>query len=157
MRLRRVVGAEELPHHLPRQRHRDSGRVLRDLERELSGGRQQRLRSDDAAHEASRQRFVGAEDTPRVDPFRGLADPDEPRQEPRAARLGHDAAAGEDEADARRGGRDPDVHGQGQRDAEPDGGPVDRGDHGLFHVEDPERDGAAAIAVVLSRGSAAAG
>src|SRR5206468_1056068 len=62
-------------------------------------------------------------------------------------------AAGEDEAHARRGGRDPDVHGQGQRDPESDGGPVDRGDHGLLHVENPERDGAAAVTVLLCRGS----
>src|SRR5437773_1221205 len=47
------------------------------------------------------------------------------------------------------------VHRQGQRDAEADRGPVDRCDHRLLHVEDPERHGAAAVAMLLRRGGAA--
>src|SRR5262245_32930369 len=36
VRLARMAGAQELPHHLPRQRDGDRGRVLRDLARQLA-------------------------------------------------------------------------------------------------------------------------
>src|SRR5207245_5733455 len=62
---------------------------------------------------------------------------------------GRAGSAREVVAYARRPGCDPDVHRQGQLDSEPDRGPVDRGDHRLLHVEDSERDDAAAVAVVL--------
>src|SRR5439155_215002 len=116
VRVHRMVGAEQLPHHLARQRHRDRGGVLRDLERQPSRRREQLVGRHHAADEPAGQRLVRVEDAPRIHPFRRLADPDEPREEPRAARLRHHAATGEDEPDARGGGADPDVHRQGQRD-----------------------------------------
>src|SRR5262249_31896792 len=137
VRLARMTGAQELPHHLARQGDRDRGRVGRDLARELARRRQQRVRRYDTAHEPAGQGLLGGEDTACVDPLGGLADPHEARQEPRAARLGHDAAAGEDEAHARRGGGDPDVHGQGQRDPESHGGPPGRRDPGPLYFADP--------------------
>src|SRR5258705_881522 len=154
--LDRVVGAEELPHHLPGQGHRDCGAVVGDLARQLARRREQRLRRDDAAHEPPGQGLLGAEDTAGVDPLGGLADADEPRQEPRAAGLGHDATPGEDEADARRRGRDADVHRERQGNPKADGGAVDRRDHRLLHVEDAQGHGAAAVAMLLGGDGAAA-
>ena len=62
---------------------------------------------------------------------------------------GHDAAPGEDEADLGRARGQADVHRQRQGGAEADGRAVDGGDHGLLHVEDPQRDEPAAVVVVL--------
>src|SRR6185503_20727476 len=42
-----------------------------------------------------------------------------------------------------------DVRGERHREAEADGRPVDGGDHRLLHLEDPQRDEAPAIVVVL--------
>ena len=84
---------------------------------------------------------------PVDDPLHRLADADQPRQEPARRRLGHDAAAREDEAELRVVGADADVHRQRHRHADADGRPVDRGDHRLERLEDLERHAAAAVAV----------
>ena len=99
----------------------------------------------------ARQRFLGREDAAGEHPLRGAADADHARQEPAAARLGDDAAAGEDEAHARAARRDADVHRQRHRDADAHRGPVDRGDDRLPRLEDTQRDQAAAVAVLLGR------
>src|SRR5438876_1137378 len=106
-----MVGAEQLPQHLADQRDGDGRRVVGDLGRQLSRGREQRVRRDDATHQAPGQGFLGGEHASRQRPLGRLTHADEARQEPRAARLGHDAAAGEHEPDAGRGGRDAHVHG----------------------------------------------
>ena len=104
-----------------------------------------------AAHEAALQGLLRREHAAREHPFRGARHADEPRQEPRAARLGHDAAAGEDEADARGRGRDADVHRQRHGDPEAHRRPVDGGDHRLLHVEDAQRYPPASVAMLARR------
>ena len=79
-------------------------------------------------------------------PLGRLLDADQPRQEPRRARLGHDAPASEHEADAGVLRRQADVHRQRHRDADADGRAVDGGDHGLEAVEDPQAHQAASVA-----------
>src|SRR5262245_4483039 len=65
--LARMIGAQELPHHLARQRNRDRRRVPGDLARQLARRRQQRVRRDDAAHEPAGQGLLGGEDAASVD------------------------------------------------------------------------------------------
>src|SRR5947199_323057 len=148
-----MVGAEQLPQHLADQGDGDGRRVVGDLARQLARGREQRVRRDDATHQAPGQGLLGGEHASRQRPLGRLTHADEARQEPRAARLGHDAAAGEHETDAGRGGRDAHVHGQRQRDAEADGRSVDRRDDRLLEVDDAQRHASAAV-TMLVRGRA---
>ena len=69
--------------------------------------------------------------------------PIEPRQQPRAGRLGHQAALHEDERDARALAREPDVPLQRQRRADAGDGAVQRRDHRLADVPRLERQRAA--------------
>ena len=125
----------------------DTGAVLSAISRASACARRQQLvRRVDAADQAAAQRLLRVEDAAGRDPLHRLADADDARQEPARARLRHDAAAREDEADLRPLGREPDVHRQRHRDADADGRPVDRRDHRLRAVEDPQRDLAAAVA-----------
>ena len=72
--------------------------------------------------------------------------PTDSRQEPARRRLGHDAAAGEHEPEPRGGAGEADVHRQRHRDPDADRGPVDRADHRLVRLEDPQRQHATAVA-----------
>src|SRR6266850_1678131 len=157
VRLHRVIGAQQSPHHLPREGHRDRGGVPRDLERELAGRRHELLRRDHAAHETARERFLRREDPPGVDPLRGLARADQARQEPRAGRLPDHPAAREHEADPRGGRGDADVHRQRHGDAEAHRGTVDGGDQRLLHVEDAQGDAPAPVPVLPGGLTAAPG
>ena len=91
-------------------------------------------------------RFLGAEGPPGDRPVHGRGDADDAGQEPRRARLGHDAAAGERQGEAAALGADADVHRQDHGDPDADGGPVDGGDHRLARAEDPQRQLATHVA-----------
>src|SRR5262249_56357864 len=67
-------------------------------------------------------------------PFDRAACADEPRKERRAAKLGHEAHAHEEKADARLFTGDADVEGEDLRDADADGGAIDRSDRRLGHA-----------------------
>src|SRR5262245_10411419 len=82
MRRHRMIGAEQAPHELARQPHRDRRGVLGDLQREGAGGGQQPIRLDDLAHQAARARLLRREDAARVDPLRGARHADQAREEP---------------------------------------------------------------------------
>src|SRR5882672_4986851 len=157
VRLHRVIGAQQSPHHLPREGHRDRGGVPRDLERELAGRRHELLRRDHAAHEAARKRLLRREHPSGVDPLRGLARADQAGQEPGAGRLRDHAAAREHEADPRGGRSDADIHRQSHGDAKPHRRAVDRGDQRLLHIEDAQGDATAPIPVWAGRLASAPG
>ena len=151
MRLHRVIGAEHAPEELAGERQGDGRGPVRHLAPELARRLEQDLRCDDARHESPRERLVGGEDARRVDPLGRALHPDEPREEPAAARLGDDAPAGEDEAHPATGRGKAHVHRERHGDPDPDGRAVDRGDDGLPGLEDAERHEPAAVAVRVHR------
>ena len=146
MRFHGIVGAEHAPDHLAHQRHRDRRRIVDDFLGELPRLRQQLVGRQHAAHQAAAQGFVGIEDAAGIDPFQRLLRADEARQEPAGGSLHHDAAPREDEADARLGRGEADVHRQRHGGADADRRSVDRADDGLERLEDAQGHAAAAVA-----------
>src|ERR1041385_929700 len=124
------------PEHLTRQRERNGRGVLHDLLRDLLGARQQAVGRDDFRNEAAFLRFIGTEDAPRETPAQGLVQSDQTGQEPGAASFRHETPSREHETELGLARGDLDVHRQGERDADADGGTVDRGDRRLLAIED---------------------
>ena len=128
------------------QRQRNGGAVDDEGAGQLERGRDQVVGLVDAADEPTGEGRLGGEDVGGVDPLERLLGADDARQEPRRARLGHDAEPAEDEADPGPGGRQAQVHGQRHRRADADRGAVDGGDHGLGAGMDRQGDLAAGVA-----------
>ena len=82
-----------------------------------------RLLRDDA-QQAFFLRFLRRNQAARIAEIDGVGDADEPRQEPARRRFVDDAAPREDEAVARFGRRQADVHGELHGDADADSGTV---------------------------------
>ena len=87
------------------------------------------------------------EDAARVAPLQRLGDADKARQEEGRAGFRRDAAAGEDEAEARVLGGQTDVHGQLHGHPDADRGAVHGGDDRLEALIDAQGQKAAAVAV----------
>jgi hypothetical protein len=85
--------------------------------------------------QAALQRLLGAEQRTIQAPAQRLRQPHQARQEPGAAGLRHQAAAGEDEAELRGVGGDADIHGQRQGEAHAHGCAVEGGDRRLAAPE----------------------
>ena len=98
--------------------------------------RQQRVVRDDPIDEAHRERFLGADETAGEEQITSVRHPDQAGQDPRAAVLGDQTAAREDEAEARAIGCETEVVVQHVRDTEPGGDAVHRRDDRL---SEPER------------------
>jgi hypothetical protein len=127
----RVVGTEQLPQQVPGDDRRHRRGVGGDLPRQRRGQRQHLRGRADRADQAAGQCLIGAEHPAGQAPLEGLADADDPRQEPRRGAVGDDAAGGEHEPGTGGVGHDPDVHRQRHRDAHADGRAVDRRDDRL--------------------------
>src|SRR5262245_43196415 len=117
----------------PDQLHRVE-RAIGELLAEREGASEERVRLEDLGHEPTITRLGRGDHSPCQAPFDRTACTDEPRKEGRAAELGHEAHAHEEKADARLFTGDADVEGEDLRDANADGGAVDRGDRGLGHA-----------------------
>ena len=141
VRLHRMVGAEQPPHELARERHRHRRGVLRDLR---APARAPAGRSCVGRHHAAHEAALRAPPRPRT---RGPVNTHSAaRAMPTSRGRNHVLhASGTTPRRAKTKpmradvGRDADVHRQRHGDAEAHRRPVDGGDHRLLHVEDAQR------------------
>ena len=110
------------------------------------------------AHDSEFERFLRADDAAGHQQLVGFRDADQPRHRPGAERLGNDAAAHEDETDARAFGGDADVPLHREREPTPTAGPLIAAMIGsfMFHGRicrraDRDRDARAASKVCRRR------
>src|SRR5438067_808303 len=139
MRRHRMRLSEHPPQHLTGQRDRHRRRVVGDLTGELVRRRQQVVGRVHRAHQPGGEGLLDVEHAARIRPFCRLADADDPRQEPRRSRLGHQPPTSEHEPEAGALRCQSDVHWQRHRCPDADRRTVHRGDHGLRAPEDAQR------------------
>ena len=130
-RLRRIS------HHVPHQLRTNRRCVRRNFLRQLQAPLHRRLgRIAELREQIPHQRVVGRVHGARGREMRGLAQPDQPRQEPVRDGLHDDAATAEDEACLGLGVADADGGGEGHGHADADGGAVQGDDGGFRAAED---------------------